>query len=142
MLPVNWCNTAFIGGIKAYVIPTPNNPDNNPIINVSALNTRLISFFLAPNAFKIPISFVLSKTEIYIIIPIIILDTTNEIAEILTIPANSIIEKLTELANVAQLNPLHAIILLTISIVLTVIGGYIPAKVASKKDAVESLRTE
>ena len=64
------------------------------------------------------------------------------IAELLTIPANVIIEKLTELANVAQLNPIHAIILLTISIILTVIGGYIPAKVASKKDAVESLRTE
>ena len=64
------------------------------------------------------------------------------IAEILTVPANVIIEKLTELANVAQLNPFHAIILLTISIILTVIGGYIPAKVASKKDAVESLRTE
>ena len=64
------------------------------------------------------------------------------IAELLTIPANSIIKNLTELENVARLNPIHALILLTISIILTVIGGYIPARVASKKDAVESLRTE
>ena len=64
------------------------------------------------------------------------------IAKLLTFPANSIIEKLTELPNVAKLNPKHAITLLIISILLTVIGGFIPAKVAAKKDPVEALRTE
>ena len=64
------------------------------------------------------------------------------IAELLTIPANSIIYSLTELENVAKLNPIHAIVLITISVILTVIGGYIPAKVASKKDPVEALRNE
>lgn len=64
------------------------------------------------------------------------------IAKLLTFPANSIIEKLTDLPNVAKLNPKHAIILLIISILLTVIGGFIPAKVAAKKDPVEALRTE
>lgn len=61
---------------------------------------------------------------------------------LLTFPVNIIIENLTELANVAKLNPLHAIILVIISITLTMIGGAIPSKMASKKDPVEALRTE
>lgn len=64
------------------------------------------------------------------------------IAIILCIPANIIIEGLTELKNVATLNPVHAIVLIIISLTLTLIGGYIPAKLASKKDPVEALRTE
>lgn len=61
---------------------------------------------------------------------------------LLTFPVNIIIENLTELANVAKLNPFHAIILVIISITLTMIGGAIPSKMASKKDPVEALRTE
>lgn len=61
---------------------------------------------------------------------------------LLTFPVNIIIENLTELANVAKLNSLHAIILVIISITLTMIGGAIPSKMASKKDPVEALRTE
>ncbi len=64
------------------------------------------------------------------------------IAKLLTFPANSIIENLTKLENVAKLNPKHGIILLIISILLTVIGGLIPSKVAAKKDPVEALRSE
>lgn len=64
------------------------------------------------------------------------------IALILTIPVNSIIKNITDLSNVAKLNPLHATILIIISMSLTVIGGLIPSNMASKKDPVESLRTE
>ena len=64
------------------------------------------------------------------------------IAYILTFPANIIIENLSGLANVAKLNIIHAIILIMISVALTVIGGSIPATIASKKNPVESLRTE
>ena len=64
------------------------------------------------------------------------------IAVILCIPANIIIQNLTDLKNVATLNPVHAIILISISLILTLIGGYIPAKLASKKNPVEALRTE
>ena len=64
------------------------------------------------------------------------------IALLLCIPANIIIENLTSLKNVANLNPIHALILVTISLILTIIGGYIPAKMASKKNPVEALRTE
>ena len=42
----------------------------------------------------------------------------------------------------AKLNPVHALILIIISLTLTIIGGAIPAKMASKKDPVEALRTE
>ena len=64
------------------------------------------------------------------------------IAYLLTIPTNIIIENMTDLANVARLNPVHAIILVAISVILTLIGGSIPAKLAAKKDPVEALRAE
>lgn len=64
------------------------------------------------------------------------------IAWLLTFPVNSILYKLTDLKGVAVLNPVHAISLIIISVCLTMIGGFIPAKMASKKDPVEALRTE
>lgn len=64
------------------------------------------------------------------------------VAYALTFPINTIIENLTDLKNVAQLDPRHAVLLLIISTVLTVLGGHIPARMAAKKDAAEALRAE
>lgn len=64
------------------------------------------------------------------------------IAYALTIPINFILYNITDLKNVAQLNPLHAILLIILSVSLTLLGGAIPAKMAAKKDPVEALRTE
>ncbi|MFA5523428.1 MAG: ATP-binding cassette domain-containing protein [Tissierellales bacterium] len=64
------------------------------------------------------------------------------IAYLLTFPTNRIIENATELENVSRLNPVHAIILIAVSVLLTLLGGSIPAKMAAKKDPVEALRTE
>ena len=64
------------------------------------------------------------------------------ITNLLIIPINNIIYKLSDLEGVAMLNPIHAIILILISVTLTLIGGFIPAKIASKKDPVIALRTE
>lgn len=64
------------------------------------------------------------------------------IAYLLTIPTNHIIENLSGLAGVAKLNIIHAIILVIINVILTMIGGTIPARMASKKNPVEALRTE
>lgn len=64
------------------------------------------------------------------------------IASILILPVNIIIKLLTDLPNVAVINPLHAILLVATSLTLTVIGGFIPAKMAAKKDPVIALRTE
>ena len=64
------------------------------------------------------------------------------IAYLLTIPINMVIYHLTELSNVAVLNPLYAFGLASVSVILTVIGGMIPAKMASDKDPVAALRSE
>ncbi len=64
------------------------------------------------------------------------------IAYLLTFPINSLIKNLADLPNVARLNPVHAIILLLISVTLTVLSGFIPSHMASKKDPVIALRTE
>ena len=64
------------------------------------------------------------------------------IARLLLIPANAILLELTDLENVARMNPYHALLLIIVSLILTLIGGFIPAIVASKKDPVEALRTE
>lgn len=64
------------------------------------------------------------------------------IAYLLTFPVNNIIEDLSGLSNVAKLNPMHAAVLIFISMTLTIIGGAIPATIASRKDPVDALRTE
>ena len=61
---------------------------------------------------------------------------------LLNIPINIIIKNLTNVNKIASLPLIGAIILIIISITLTVISGLIPAKMASKKDPVEALRTE
>ena len=64
------------------------------------------------------------------------------ITELLLIPVNQLLYNLTDLKNVAVLNPIHALILIVVSLILTLIGGAIPARIASKKDPVIALRTE
>ena len=64
------------------------------------------------------------------------------IAYLLTFPINSVIYDATELEGVAHLQLLHALLLVAISTILTMIGGHVPAKMASKRDAVEALRSE
>ena len=61
---------------------------------------------------------------------------------LINIPANIIIKKAVNISNLSKLPLDGAIILIIISILLTVIAGFIPAKIASKKDPVEALRTE
>lgn len=64
------------------------------------------------------------------------------IAYLATFPINSVLYHMTDLTNVAQLNPVHAVILVIVSTVLTMIGGHLPARMASKKDAAIALRSE
>ena len=64
------------------------------------------------------------------------------VTKIFIIPINIIIYKMTNLKNVAQLNYTHALILIILSIILTMIGGFIPSKIASKKNPVMALKSE
>lgn len=64
------------------------------------------------------------------------------IAWLCTFPINRIIENASGLTSASHLQLSHALILVAVSTVLTVLGGHIPAKMASKKDAVEALRSE
>ncbi len=64
------------------------------------------------------------------------------IASLLILPVNSIIERMTGLPDVAYLNPLFALGLAGASVILTILGGLIPAKMAARKDPVEALRSE
>ena len=61
---------------------------------------------------------------------------------LLNIPINIIIEKIVDIKNISILPLDGAITLIIISIVLTVVAGLIPSRIASKKDPVEALRTE
>ena len=61
---------------------------------------------------------------------------------LLNIPINIIIKAITDISGLASLPVMGGIILVLISMILTIIAGLIPAKMASKKDPVEALRTE
>lgn len=61
---------------------------------------------------------------------------------LITIPASIIVYNMTDIANIASLPVVGAIILIVISMILTIVAGLIPSRIASKKDPVEALRTE
>ena len=62
---------------------------------------------------------------------------------LLLIPGNALIQHLTDNPDiVAQLPALNGIVLIILSMVLTLIGGFIPARQAAKKDPVIALRSE
>jgi len=61
---------------------------------------------------------------------------------LLNIPINMIIKNITGISNISKLPIGGAIILVIISVLLTLIAGLIPARMASKKDPVVALRSE
>ncbi len=64
------------------------------------------------------------------------------IAYLLEIPANIIGSQLLGISNLAELNPLYALVLVLVSIGLTLLSGLLPARKAAKQDPVIALRTE
>ena len=61
---------------------------------------------------------------------------------LLCIPANAIILRLTDISNVAVLPFNGACLLIVISMILSLVAGLIPSRVAARKDPVVALRTE
>nr|MBP3259110.1 ATP-binding cassette domain-containing protein [Bacilli bacterium] len=61
---------------------------------------------------------------------------------LVNIPINKIVYNMFSVDRIASLPFIGGIVLIGISVILTVVAGLIPARMASKQDAVESLRTE
>ena len=61
---------------------------------------------------------------------------------LICIPVNIIVENMFGVPNIAKLPLYGAIVLIIISTLLTVFAGLVPARMASKKDPVEALRSE
>ncbi len=61
---------------------------------------------------------------------------------LLNIPINAIIKEIAGVKGLSSLPMVGAIVLIAISVILTLIAGLIPSRIASKKDPVESLRSE
>lgn len=64
---------------------------------------------------------------------------------LICIPINLTLDNLYsnyQLSSIAQLNPIHAVILLVLAVFLAFISGFIPARIAAGKDPVECLRSE
>ena len=67
------------------------------------------------------------------------------VSYILCVPINLILNSLfqeVQIGNIANLNPLAALVLILISIGLTFLSGWIPSRIAAKKDPVICLRSE
>ena len=65
------------------------------------------------------------------------------LSEILLIPGNMLIQKISNGTNVVAHLPLNAaLVLIVLATVLTILGGFIPAKGASRSDPVKALRSE
>ena len=62
---------------------------------------------------------------------------------LLLIPINNVIQTISKIEDLSAVLPLESAgVLILISIIITVIGGFIPSRSAAKKDPVEALRTE
>ena len=61
---------------------------------------------------------------------------------VLNIPICMVVENMTGVAHIAKLPVNGAVFLILIDLVLTILVGLIPSKIASKKDPVEALRSE
>ena len=61
---------------------------------------------------------------------------------LLSLLVNVVVKILAKIDSIIVISPVHAIILIAISVMLTVIAGLGPARIASKKDPVESLKNE
>ena len=65
------------------------------------------------------------------------------LSEILLIPGNMLIQKISNGTNVVARLPLNAaLVLIVLATVLTILGGFTPAKGASRSDPVKALRSE
>jgi hypothetical protein len=72
--------TALMGKVSSMEMPTPRSPAQRPTSSVSALKTCETLRFDAPRARRMPISFVRSSTEMCVMMPIMMQETTSDTA--------------------------------------------------------------
>ncbi|HNZ50701.1 MAG TPA: FtsX-like permease family protein, partial [Bacilli bacterium] len=61
---------------------------------------------------------------------------------LLIIPINLILNHLVDIPHLAALRVYHGLVLIIISMILTLVAGIIPSRIAAKRDPVEALRSE
>ena len=119
--------SSFMIGIITYISVYERTKEIGILRAIGASKHNISSIFNAETFIVGFLSGLFGVAFTYIAIPII----------------NAILVGLTNNINIkAMLKPTDAIILILLSIVLTLIGGIIPARAASKKDPVIALRTE
>ena len=64
------------------------------------------------------------------------------LTELILIPGNAVIRMVTDAGIHAALPPLAALVLILLSTLLTMIGGFIPSKSAARSNPVTALRSE
>ena len=64
------------------------------------------------------------------------------VSYLLSLGINGIVKVMAKIDNVMSVSIAHVLILIALSVALTVVAGLVPANMASKKDPVESLKTE
>lgn len=119
--------SSFMIGIITYISVYERTKEIGILRAIGASKHNISSIFNAETFIVGFLSGLVGVGITYIAIPII----------------NAILVGLTNNINIkAMLKPNQAIILIVLSIILTLIGGLIPARAASKKDPVIALRTE
>ena len=119
--------SSFMIGIITYISVYERTKEIGILRAIGASKHNISSIFNAETFIVGFLSGLFGVAFTYVAIPII----------------NAILVGLTNNINIkAMLKPTDAIILIVLSIVLTLIGGIIPARAASKKDPVIALRTE
>ena len=114
-------------GIITYISVYERTKEIGILRAIGASKRNVSSIFNAETFIIGFLSGVFGITITYILIPII----------------NSILLSATNNVNIkAMLEPTSALWLILLSVILTIIGGLIPAKAASRRDPVIALRTE
>ncbi len=119
--------SSFMIGIITYISVYERTKEIGILRAIGASKHNISSIFNAETFIIGFLSGIFGVGFTYLVIPII----------------NIILKNATNNVNIkAILNPTSALILIGLSIILTLIGGIIPARAASKKDPVIALRTE
>ena len=102
--------------------------------------TREIGVLRAIGARKIDVTSVFNAETIIIGLVSGVLGIV--LALILQFPLNAILYNYTGIHSLVALSPIHALLLVAVSILVTLLSGMIPAIMASRRDPVKALRSE